>query len=51
MFQFWGLKLLKVLILLGFYDMWYDIEFFDVKMGEMLDFTGFVSFGIGELDF
>ena len=24
---------------------------FDVKMGEMLDFTGFVRFAIGELDF
>ena len=28
MFQFWGLKWLKVLILLGFYDMGHDIEFF-----------------------
>ena len=37
MFQFWDLKWLKVLVLLGFYDMGYDIDFFDVTMGEMLD--------------
>ena len=35
------MRWVKVWILLGFYDIGYDIEILGVQVGEMLDFTGF----------
>lgn len=49
-FDFWVVKWLKCLILVGFDDMGYDKGFEMVKFGILLDFSGILRFWIG-LDF
>ena len=49
-FDFWVVKWLKCLILVGFDDMGYDKWFEGVEFGILLDFCGILTIGRG-LDF
>ena len=42
-FDFWVVKWLKCLILVGFDDMWYDKWFEGVEFGILLDFCGILK--------
>ena len=43
----WGGRLVKVLILVGFYDIWGDIGILGVDCGKMGILLGLVGFGLG----